>query len=65
LSWKSKPLFPTIPGHEGAGVVVETGKNVTSLKPGGHVILLYTPECRECEYCLSRKANLHDTQARA
>jgi len=51
-------LFPTILGHEGAGVVVDVGKAVTSLKPGDHVIPLYTPECRECEYCLSQKTNL-------
>jgi len=51
-------LFPAILGHEGAGIVVETGVGVTSLKKGDHVIPLYTPECRECEYCLSRKTNL-------
>jgi S-(hydroxymethyl)glutathione dehydrogenase/alcohol dehydrogenase len=51
-------LFPSILGHEGAGVVVDVGKNVTSLKKGDHVIPLYTPECRQCEYCLSRKTNL-------
>ena len=51
-------LFPAILGHEGAGVVVEVGEGVTSLRPGDHVIPLYTPECRECEYCLSRKTNL-------
>jgi S-(hydroxymethyl)glutathione dehydrogenase/alcohol dehydrogenase len=51
-------LFPTILGHEGAGVVVEVGPGVTTLAPGDHVIPLYTPECRQCEYCLSRKTNL-------
>ena len=51
-------LFPTILGHEGAGVVVEVGAGVTSVAPGDHVIPLYTPECRECEYCLHPKTNL-------
>src|SRR5690348_6318946 len=51
-------LFPTILGHEGAGVVVDIGPGVTSLAKGDHVIPLYTPECRQCEYCLSRKTNL-------
>ena len=51
-------LFPSILGHEGAGIVVDVGKNVTSLHKGDHVIPLYTPECRQCEYCLSRKTNL-------
>jgi S-(hydroxymethyl)glutathione dehydrogenase/alcohol dehydrogenase len=51
-------LFPTILGHEGAGVVLEVGAGVKSLVPGDHVIPLYTPECRECEYCLNPKTNL-------
>src|SRR3954470_5871950 len=51
-------LFPAILGHEGAGVVVDVGPGVTSLKKGDHVIPLYTPECRQCEYCLSGKTNL-------
>ena len=51
-------LFPAILGHEGAGVVVEVGQGVTSVKPGDHVIPLYTPECRQCPSCLSRKTNL-------
>ena len=51
-------IFPAILGHEGAGIVVETGPNVTSVRKGDHVIPLYTPECRQCEYCLSRKSNL-------
>ena len=51
-------LFPAVLGHEGAGVVVEVGAGVRSLAPGDHVIPLYTPECRECEYCLSGKTNL-------
>ena len=50
--------FPTILGHEGAGIVVEVGAGVTSVKPGDHVIPLYTPECRQCEYCLNPKTNL-------
>jgi S-(hydroxymethyl)glutathione dehydrogenase/alcohol dehydrogenase len=54
----SEGLFPCILGHEGAGIVVDTGPGVTSLKKGDHVIPLYTPECRQCEYCLSRKTNL-------
>lgn len=51
-------LFPAILGHEGAGIVVEVGADVKSLRPGDHVIPLYTPECRECKFCLSRKTNL-------
>ena len=51
-------LFPAILGHEGAGVVVEIGAGVTSLEVGDHVIPLYTPECRQCEYCTSGKTNL-------
>ena len=61
-------LFPAILGHEGAGVVVEVGAGVTSVKAGDHVIPLYTPECRQCEYCLSGKTNLcqaiRETQGR-
>ena len=51
-------IFPAILGHEGAGVVVDVGAGVKSLRKGDHVIPLYTPECRECDYCLSRKTNL-------
>ena len=58
--------FPAILGHEGAGVVVETGKNVASIEKGDHVIPLYIPECRQCKSCLSGKTNLctaiRDTQ---
>ncbi|MBS7456471.1 S-(hydroxymethyl)glutathione dehydrogenase/class III alcohol dehydrogenase [Coralloluteibacterium stylophorae] len=61
-------LFPAILGHEGAGVVVDVGPGVTSLKKGDHVIPLYTPECRQCEYCLNPKTNLcqsiRETQGR-
>ena len=51
-------IFPSVLGHEGAGIVVEVGAGVTSLKPGDHVIPLYTAECRECKFCLSGKTNL-------
>jgi len=51
-------IFPAILGHEGAGIVREVGAGVTSVQPGDHVIPLYTPECRTCDYCLSRKTNL-------
>src|SRR3990170_3969403 len=51
-------LFPAILGHEGAGIVVDVGPGVTSLRKGDHVIPLYTPECRQCKSCLSRKTNL-------
>src|SRR5438067_2592079 len=51
-------LFPAIMGHEGAGIVVDVGPGVKSLKKGDHVIPLYTPECRECSYCTSGKTNL-------
>jgi len=61
-------LFPAVLGHEGAGVVVEVGSGVRSLEPGDHVIPLYIPECRECEYCLSGRTNLcqavRETQGR-
>ena len=51
-------IFPSVLGHEGAGIVVDVGQGVTSVKKGDHVIPLYTPECRECEYCLNPKTNL-------
>jgi S-(hydroxymethyl)glutathione dehydrogenase/alcohol dehydrogenase len=54
----SEGLFPSVLGHEGAGVVEEIGKGVTSVAPGDHVIPLYTPECRQCKFCLSGKTNL-------
>jgi S-(hydroxymethyl)glutathione dehydrogenase / alcohol dehydrogenase len=61
-------IFPSILGHEGAGVVIKCGPGVKTLKPGDHVIPLYTPECRECPSCLSRKTNLctaiRDTQGK-
>ncbi|MBU2089250.1 MAG: S-(hydroxymethyl)glutathione dehydrogenase/class III alcohol dehydrogenase [Alphaproteobacteria bacterium] len=64
----SEGMFPCILGHEGAGIVVDIGSGVTSVKKGDHVIPLYTPECRQCEYCLSQKTNLcqaiRETQGR-
>ena len=51
-------IFPSILGHEGAGVVVDVGPGVTSVKKGDHVIPLYTPECRNCKSCLSQRTNL-------
>src|SRR6187399_936833 len=54
----SEGLFPSILGHEGAGVVREVGAGVTSVKPGDHVIPLYTPECGKCKFCVSGKTNL-------
>ncbi len=54
----SEGIFPSILGHEGAGIVREVGVGVTSVKPGDHVIPLYTPECRQCKSCLSGKTNL-------
>src|SRR3546814_14786549 len=51
-------LFPSVLGHEGAGIVREVGAGVTSVVPGDHVIPLYTPECRQCKSCLSGKTNL-------
>jgi S-(hydroxymethyl)glutathione dehydrogenase/alcohol dehydrogenase len=61
-------IFPSVLGHEGAGVVVEVGPEVKSVRPGDHVIPLYVPECRACEYCLSGKTNLcqaiRETQGR-
>ncbi len=54
----SEGLFPCILGHEGAGIVVDVGAGVKSVKKGDHVIPLYTPECRECSYCTSGKTNL-------
>src|ERR1700693_3618046 len=54
----SEGIFPSILGHEGAGLVREVGAGVASVKPGDHVIPLYTPECRQCKSCLSQKTNL-------
>src|SRR6202035_1484217 len=54
----SEGIFPSILGHEGAGIVREVGPGVKSVAPGDHVIPLYTPECRECDYCTSHKTNL-------
>src|SRR3546814_2577810 len=56
--YDSEGIFPSILGHEGAGIVREVGAGVTSLKPGDHAIPLYTPECRQCKSCLSGKTNL-------
>ncbi len=56
--WCPEGVFPVVLGHEGAGVVVEVGEGVTSVKPGDHVIPLYTAECGECEFCRSGKTNL-------
>ncbi|VEB08472.1 putative alcohol dehydrogenase class III [Klebsiella pneumoniae] len=53
-----KVSFPAVLGHEGGGIVVEVGEGVTSLKPGDHVIPLYTAECGECKFCKSGKTNL-------
>lgn len=61
-------VFPAVLGHEGAGIVAEIGDGVSSVRPGDHVIPLYTPECRSCEYCISGKTNLcqaiRETQGR-
>src|SRR3982750_718737 len=54
----SEGLFPSILGHEGAGIVRDVGAGVTSVKVGDHVIPLYTPECRQCKTCLSQRSNL-------
>src|ERR1700760_4830964 len=54
----SEGIFPSVLGHEGAGIVREVGAGVLSVKPGDHVIALYTPECRQCKSCLSQKTNL-------
>src|SRR6201982_1345708 len=54
----SEGIFPSILGHEGAGIVREVGSGGTSVKPGEHVILLYTPECRQCKSCISQRTNL-------
>src|SRR5271156_1282718 len=54
----SEGIFPSILGHEGAGIVREVGQGVTSVKPGDHVIPLYTPECRQCKTCTSHRSNL-------
>jgi S-(hydroxymethyl)glutathione dehydrogenase/alcohol dehydrogenase len=54
----SEGIFPSVLGHEGAGIVVDVGPGVSSVRKGDHVIPLYTPECRQCEYCLNPKTNL-------